>query len=124
MIKGAICSKTKINYPTKHRSIFVNHFTIGFGYPRSDTCSTCDEFLAKAKALTVNLKNASELEKGDIENEIKKLETENKLHKLKANVFYKRKRETRIQCPSSSRKEATRIAIDFITRSRIFVFGD
>lgn len=102
--------KNQLSYET-YRSIFVNHFNIGFGYPRSDTCSTCDEFLAKTKALKVNLKNASELEKGDIEKEIKKLETENKLHKLKANVFYKRKRETRIQCQSSSQKEA--IAMDF-----------
>lgn len=78
--------KNQLSYET-YRSIFVNHFNIGFGYPRSDTCSTYDEFLAKAKALTINLKNASELDKGDIEKEIKKLEIENKLHKLKANVF-------------------------------------
>lgn len=62
--------KNQLSYET-YRSMFVNHFKIGFGSPRIDTCSTCDEFLAKAKALTVNLKNAPELEKGDIEKEIK-----------------------------------------------------
>lgn len=64
--------KNQLSYET-YRSIFVNIFNIEFGYPRSDTCSTCDEFLAKTKALKLNLKSASELEKGDIEKELKKL---------------------------------------------------
>lgn len=102
--------KNQLSYET-YRSIFVNHFNIGFGYPRSDTCSSCDEFLAKMKALKVNLKSASDLEKGDIEKDMKKLQTENKLHKTKANVFYQRKRQTRIECQSSSLKEA--VAMDF-----------
>lgn len=102
--------KQQLSYET-YRSIFVNNFNIGFGYPRSDTCSTCDEFAAKTKALKANLKNSNELQKSDIEKEIKKLEIENKLHKMKAGVFYQRKRQTRMQCQSSSVKEA--IAMDF-----------
>lgn len=78
--------KHQLSYES-YRSILVNNFNIGFGYPRSDTCSTCDEFLAKIKALKLNLKNASESEKEDIAEEIKKLQNENKLHKMKANVF-------------------------------------
>lgn len=58
--------KDQLSYGT-YSSIFVIHFDIGFGYPRSDTCSTCDEFLAKIKVLRVNLKSASQLDKYDIE---------------------------------------------------------
>lgn len=58
--------KDQLSYET-YSSIFVIHFNIGFGYPRSDTCSTCDEFLAKIKVLRVNLKSASQLDKYDIE---------------------------------------------------------
>lgn len=31
--------KDQLSYEA-YRSIFVNHLNIGFGYPRSDTCST------------------------------------------------------------------------------------
>ncbi|CAG9792957.1 unnamed protein product [Diatraea saccharalis] len=58
--------KNQLSYES-YRSIFVNHFNIGFGDPKIDTCTICDEFLTKAESLTVNRKNASELESGDIE---------------------------------------------------------
>lgn len=30
-----------------YRNIFNKNFNIGFGYPRSDTCSYCDENLGR-----------------------------------------------------------------------------
>lgn len=30
-----------------YRNIFKTKYNIGFGYPRSGTCSTCDEFKAR-----------------------------------------------------------------------------
>lgn len=38
-----------------YRKIFNERFNISFGYPRCDTCSTCDEFNVKVKALSNNL---------------------------------------------------------------------
>ena len=29
-----------------YRAVFNDHFNVGFGYPRADTCSQCDEFKA------------------------------------------------------------------------------
>ncbi|CAG4966753.1 unnamed protein product [Parnassius apollo] len=94
-----------------YRSLFVNNFNIGFEYPRSGTCSICDEYLAKTKALKLILTNAIEPEKDMIGKEIRKLEIDNKLHKIMANVIYRRKRETRIKCQSPPVTEA--IAMDF-----------
>ncbi|CAG4973820.1 unnamed protein product [Parnassius apollo] len=103
--------KDSLSYES-YRTLFVNKFNIGFGYPRSDTCGNCDEFKAKLKGLEVDLKNAfNSEEKCVIEKKIRDLETENKVHKLKAEVFYRRKRATRIYCQSSSIREA--IAMDY-----------
>lgn len=95
-----------------YRSIFVNNFNIGFGYPRSDTCGKCDEFKAKLKGLEVDLKSVSNSEEKDIiEKKIKDLESENKVHKIKAETFYRKKRESRIHSQSSLKREA--IAMDY-----------
>lgn len=38
-----------------YRQIFKNNFNIGFGYLRTDTCSTCDEFTVQKKNLELEL---------------------------------------------------------------------
>ena len=38
----------KVSYEY-YRAIFTDNFNIGFGYPRSDTCSTCDEDKSEIK---------------------------------------------------------------------------
>ncbi|CAF4833055.1 unnamed protein product [Pieris macdunnoughi] len=79
---------------------------------RSHTCGNCDEFKAKLKGLEVDLKSVSNSEeKVVIEKKIKDLETENKVHKIKAETFYRKKRESRIHCQSSLKREA--IAMDY-----------
>lgn len=91
-----------------YRTIFNNEFNIAFGYPRSDTCSACDEFLAKIKSLQKELKEKQSAEQqGQVNAEITRLQTENKVHNLKAAIFYDRKR----QAKSASRKTADKEAI-------------
>ncbi|CAH1114222.1 unnamed protein product [Psylliodes chrysocephalus] len=76
----------KVSYET-YRTIFVTKFNISFGYPRTDTCSACDEHKAKK----ISIKNDPSQKAL-----LSRLETEHKLHLLKAETFYKRKRAARL----------------------------
>lgn len=99
----------KISYES-YRVIFTTKFNIGFGYPRSDTCSYCDEVKAKKSSLETQLKNVcvdNQEKKSDIEKELRTIETEHKLHKLKAETFYIRKRNAK----KNARKQVTFEAI-------------
>lgn len=71
------------------RKIFTEKFNIGFGYPRKDTCSTCDE-------LTVKLNSAPTPE----------LVAEKELHLRKARVFYDRKAAAKSAAQQSETKAA------------------
>lgn len=42
-----------------YRKIFNSKFNISFGYPRSDSCSTCDKHSAEIKVLNLKLNDAS-----------------------------------------------------------------
>ena len=89
-----------LSYDT-YRMIFNTKFNISFGYPRTDTCATCDEYTAKVKALSA-------------ENETQKiyeLTTSNILHKKRAECFYTHKKKAKIQARKNKKKEA--ICIDF-----------
>lgn len=44
---------TNVSYET-YRTVLNRDFNISFGYPRSDTCSYCDAFVAKQKCLSRN----------------------------------------------------------------------
>ena len=103
----------KVSYET-YRKIFVNNFNISFGFPRSDTCSICDQHLAKTRSLKLELKNqlpGNETEMSNLEKQLTTLNTENKLHKLKADTFYKRKRAAKNKSMQSEEFEA--ITMDF-----------
>ena len=43
-----------------YHDIFVTEFNIHFGYPRSDSCSTCD-------SLTVQIEASTELERPELQ---------------------------------------------------------
>lgn len=46
------------DYPVSYetfRTIFVNEQVVAFGYPRTDTCSICDEFVVDLKVLQKQL---------------------------------------------------------------------
>lgn len=84
-----------VSYET-YRNIFCNDFNIAFGYPRTDTCSICDEFVAKTKALEAEKNTCSEtLARSSLDRQIMNLFNQNKLHKLQAGTFYSRKRMAR-----------------------------
>ncbi|CAH1105677.1 unnamed protein product [Psylliodes chrysocephalus] len=76
----------KVSYET-YRTIFVTKFNISFGYPRTDTCSSCDEHKAKKMSIENDPSQKAFLSR---------LETEYKRHLRKAETFYKRKRAARL----------------------------
>ncbi|CAH2217170.1 jg12078 [Pararge aegeria aegeria] len=86
-----------VSYET-YRHIFCTDFNIAFGYPRTDTCSICDEFMAKTKALETKKKTCTDtITMSTLGQEILNLFNQNKLHKLQASTFYYRKRMARLQ---------------------------
>ncbi|CAG4941246.1 unnamed protein product [Parnassius apollo] len=93
-------SQNHVSYET-YRTIFNTEFNISFGYPRTDTCSACDEFKIKAKALRAE---------GNIV-ELNRLTILNNLHKKKAQTFYDRKKNARIK--SKTDVEFQAIAMDY-----------
>ncbi|PSN52604.1 hypothetical protein C0J52_19561 [Blattella germanica] len=102
----------KVSYEY-YRTIFTDNFNIGFGYPRSDTCSTCDEYKSEIK---IEEKKLTEHAVGserwlEVDKKIKELNVTNKLHKKKAEVFYCRKKEARTRAQRTKNTES--VAIDF-----------
>lgn len=87
MFKDMDSENTKISYESD-RTIFNRDFNIGFGYPRSDTCSYCDAFKAKQTALEmeINETSASEAKQGFI-NELRTLHVNHEVHLRKQKVF-------------------------------------
>lgn len=100
-----------VSYET-YRTIFCENFNIAFGYPRSDTCSTCDQFTATVKSLYTKVKmESNEVEKNILLQQISNLEVQNKVHLKKAQSFYDRKREARKRSRKYTHTEA--ISMDF-----------
>ena len=96
----------------KFRHTFVTKFNIAFGYPRSDTCSTCDEQKASANNVeTAKTKTCNPEEIKKLDEELRKLHDQMKLHKLQADWFYKRKIISRNEAKQDVKREA--IVIDF-----------
>lgn len=93
-------SGVQVSYDS-YKLIFNTKFNLSFGYPRTDTCSTCDEFNAKLRCLHA--------EKDALE--IRELTLQNELHKRKAEAFYDRKRSAKRQSRKSS--NYVTIAMDF-----------
>lgn len=98
--------ETKISY-NRYREIFNEKFNISFGYPRSDTCSKCDEITVKVKNLESKLSKANDNDKKVILSDLKKLETDKKVHIARATAFYDRKKTSK----RSSRQQADLEAI-------------
>lgn len=100
-----------VSYET-YRNIFNKHFNISFGFPRSDTCSTCDNFTAELKVFQAKINAGCDTTaQKEIEVKIRKITSENQLHKVKAEVFYQRKRNARKMAMKCVETEA--IAMDF-----------
>ncbi|KAK9754650.1 hypothetical protein QE152_g1169 [Popillia japonica] len=82
-----------VSYET-YRNILFRDFNIGFDYPRSDTCSSCDATKIRVASLESQLTvvQAGTPEEGGLKEQLRKVETDDKLHKLRASASYKRKR--------------------------------
>lgn len=91
-----------ISYETYRKN--CKKYKISFGYPRSDTCSTCDKCLAEMQALEHSTDPFVESRK-------KKLTNLNNLHKSKAQTFYSRKRAAKNFSKTDVAFEA--IALDY-----------
>lgn len=89
-----------VSYDT-YKHIFNTKFNLSFGYPRTDTCSTCDKFHAILRTLSTD-SNADE---------IKQLTLANEIHKRKAQTFYDRKKNARLN--AKRRPDFLAIAMDF-----------
>ncbi|KAK9679771.1 hypothetical protein QE152_g39725 [Popillia japonica] len=87
-----------VSYET-YRNIFLKDFNIGFGYPRSDTCSYCDATKVKVESLESKLRLVQSGTEGEakLKADLKRVEAEAKLHKreqqhsIEENVLKKRK---------------------------------
>lgn len=99
-----------VSYETG-RYIFSHKYNISFGYPRTDTCSTCDAFTAEIRVLELKLSDSS-VDKQIIEKEIKSLTTQNKLHKKKAGQCLLSKKAVRASFVSK-KDECEAVCMDF-----------
>lgn len=97
----------------KYRTIFNSEFNIGFGYPRMDTCSACDRFAADIRAVDIAIKSSPEgsCERTVAEKKLRELTSDKKLHLLKSNMFYIRKRASKAKSQMSNEHET--ITMDF-----------
>ncbi|GFS23605.1 vitamin B12-dependent ribonucleotide reductase [Elysia marginata] len=82
-----------LSYET-YRMILNNKFNISFEYPRSDTCSVCDQINARLTCLDSKLQSGSG-ETAALEQERALVLTEKEIHHRKAEVFYNRKKAAR-----------------------------
>ncbi|XP_022207917.1 uncharacterized protein LOC111064490 [Nilaparvata lugens] len=98
----------KCSYET-YRSSMQQNFNISFGYPRTDTCSFCDENNVKINGLKAQLKDGED--KTQLDKDLKTLETDLKLHKLKAQKFYDIKKKARLTSKKITTYEG--ICIDY-----------
>lgn len=90
----------KLSYES-YRTIFNTEYNISFGYPRTDTCPTCDEHISKRKQFQLD-KNLDEL---------KKIDEEILQHKRNADKFYQKKRKSRKE--SKQNAKVVSICMDY-----------
>ena len=91
-----------------YRKIFNNKFNISFGYPRSDTCSTCERLAAKPACLDSEIQAGA----GDApahQEERHQANVEKELHQRKAQVFYDRKKAAK----RMAQQDPTTLAVAF-----------
>lgn len=81
-----------VSYET-YRNVFNKKFNVSFGYPRSDTCSTCNVHTNKCIELTTKIKNlANGDEKSKAETELRQMEVLKKCNLKQAEKCNSRKK--------------------------------
>lgn len=95
-----------------YRNIFNSNFNLCFGYPRSDTCTTCDRHSANVRCIDLEIANSNnDIDRNALIEKLRQAENKIKLHKIKASVFYKRKRTAKRKSRQLNNFEA--ICMDF-----------
>ncbi|XP_023028220.2 uncharacterized protein [Leptinotarsa decemlineata] len=95
-----------------YRTIFNKEFNISFGYPRTDTCSSCDKYAVQKKFLEKQFaEEKDEEKKQNLSRDIHKMDIEHEVHLTNAQVFYDRKKAARKASRKSPHKEA--ICMDY-----------
>jgi hypothetical protein len=93
--------QSRVSYEI-YRRIFNNSYNISFGYPRKDTCSTCDVHVVKLRQLSADIASCKDdNRKTVLLKEKQSIETAKKLHLMKAKQFYDRKRAAGIKAKGS-----------------------
>lgn len=100
----------KVSYDS-FRDIFNNDYNFSFGYPRKDTCSTCDSNKSNKAAIEQSLATATDDEKITLEENLNKLVIEEKLHLKKSEKFYDLKSKYKKKARKTLDMEA--ITMDF-----------
>ena len=96
--------------PVSYRSylqIFNTKYNIAFGYPRSDTCSTCDSTKIELQAIENNFV----LSDGFKTKRLQEIKMASELHQRRAKEFYTRKRAARLRSKTDEKFHA--ITLDF-----------
>ena len=97
---------------SSYKKVFNNNFNISFNYPRSETRSTCDEYIVKCKEMQQEFSASKNDEtKTGILKKQKELEFLQETHKRKADTFYVNKRAANIR--SKDNPTYLAIAMDF-----------
>lgn len=101
----------QIGYTT-FREIFENNFNISFGFPRKDTCSTCDILKSEIAILEEKIAQCVDEEtKKAMKKTLEQKNGEKQLHLARSDKFYSLKRKYRKQSQKEAKIEA--IAMDF-----------
>ena len=100
----------KVSYES-YRCIFNNEFNVSFGYPRTDTFSTCDSIIAKLAHIESQLRDPNNAANEKLRSDEKKITEQQQLHLGKSEVFYDRKRNARKKATTNNQFAA--LAFDF-----------
>lgn len=103
--------ENQVGYTT-FREIFENNFNISFGFPRKDTCSTCDILKGEIAILEEEIAQCmDEKTKKTKKKTIDQKNDEKKLHLARSDKFYFLKRKYRKQSQKEAKMEA--IVMDY-----------
>lgn len=103
--------ENQIGYTT-FRDIFECNFNISFGYPRKDTCSSCDQFKAEISVIGEKLATCRDEEtKKALNKTLKEKEKEKLVHLKRSSKFYSLKRKYRKESRKNTELEA--VTMDF-----------
>ena len=73
---------------SSYKKVFYNNFNTSLGYPRCDTCSTCNEYIVKCKEIQQELSASENNEtKTEFLKKQEELEFQQGIHERKADTF-------------------------------------